>query len=572
MSLPLPRPLLKPLAAPTLLALTLLMFIWPVLNGGPMIISQNMADLFIPYNVAFGQAMVVGSVWHSPFGFLYPLLYQTSAGVMQMFGFAANTLIPLTSLLVGLPVVLAFVLARGFSRTGMFLNLYWLAFIFGWLCTLRRTNELGAHELPWYSTYNMHSWAFYMVALLMVLSWKITPPRLWQALAGAVLLAVIGQLMLFYKISFALAMLPLILAAVCTLDNWRDRGLMLAVFSLVSTGLGWWGIELTQQLHPSYWQDVLQAFAAKAGARLPVAHLALGFAVMVGLMHRHRQRYPADWQTPAFIACLTGGVVMGIQGDYFQPTILLALFLACLWQATATPYNRWPGRAVLLVFTLILASNLYGAARIIRYQLDLPEGYALAPIHVAPLGEDAVFAYKQRPGYELYVDVLKLRSNPELASSSEKIAFSNPPFSYNIFTSVITSSYVAILQDGAALLASRHYPANTRIAVVDFTNPFPLMLGLQFPDRWQHWLHIGTTMKLPKHLPVLYDYIRTADVVMLPVISTVPPQDKVALNKAALQLIGQYRLPFTRKAVTPYWILLERQGLKPLPPLSQPGE
>lgn len=330
--------------------------------------------------------------------------------------------------------------------------------------------------------YNRIGWAAFALLLLMYL-----PPRhgaRW--LADAASAGALTILMLYTKATYGVFALAFLCFMLLDRRQWRWPALALAATLWVTLLL-----EVLWRLPSGYVADLVQAARASGAVQGGVGMLIAGvsvnlldYALFALAAAIALYRAPGLRHLVFFAACAVAGLL--IYNQNFQPPGIVALAAAAAVAAEIVARSLAPGDRVRRPFTFAIVGLVFAMI------VPTLAGRAIAlATHLA---------LATRPAQALPLDRL---DRVVLADTGTK------------FDVEYTASYLATIADGARALAALG-PPPSRVAVLDFANPFSVGLGLA-PARGDYTVsQLGRTFDKTHFLPpetVLGD----AAVVMYPI-------------------------------------------------------
>lgn len=372
--------------------------------------------------------------------------------------------------------------------------------------------------------YNRIGWAAFALLLLMYL-----PPRhgaRW--LLDGVCAAALTSLMLYTKATYGVVALAFLCFMLLDRRQWRWPALALAATLWVTLVL-----EALWRLPSGYVADLVQAARASGAVQGGIGQLVAGvsvnlldyvlFALAAAIA---LYRAPGLRHLTFFAACAVAGLL--IYNQNFQPPGIVALAAAAAVAAEIVARSLAPGdglrlavggSVVALVFVMI-APTLVGRTIALATHLAC----APRPAQALPLGR------------------------------LDRIVLIDTGTQFDV---EYTAKYLSTIADGARALAALTVPP-TRVAVLDFANPFSVGLGLA-PARGDYTVsQLGRTFDETHFLPpetVLGD----AAVVMYPIGWRIDAATADGFFELYRSYIGEH---FELASETPFWKIYVR---------SQPG-
>lgn len=509
-----------------------------LLFGRDLPIHGNIHDIFIWVNA--GQFIDMGLRPHvdfsSPLGPLY--LYANHAAWR------------LTSTVSDLPLVL------GFGFAAVFGALIWICrdYFRNWLlpeaCLLVALlalsgRQMGAFDvnLTWYGSYNRFCWIGVVVLILILLGRNaaLLRPSQTDRLRVALLAGGLLAFAFFIKINFFIAIGAIYggwligSGAYRDLRAWIVPVLLLALAAVIALMLG---VDLA-----AYARNIAQAGSAResraaSGLFHPIAFILtivflvanIVIDVLIGETHDLKRRIVLH-------AGIAAGMFFGITGDFAKP---FELFLIVLAYRLVDAFPRLVSRPdPELLAVLPLTATVVGAALVFitieLFSVMLTSVYRLggnsdARSHPviwsdAPPSNRAIRLraahQREHSDYTQFAGLMAGRSD---RAEILKAVSALPRELFELSN----KAYVAQVDEGRDVLQRLDNISSQIVLPLEFTNPYPFLLGAKPPRGALLWYHDGTTFNgnAPATLDRVFD--RT-DIVLVPHIS-VDPQMRPVLN------------------------------------------
>lgn len=533
-----------------LMALTVLLglSVALMLRPGYYLNSGNLHDIFLPLNsaLAAAQGLVLHRDFHTPFGWMYPVLNREAWRVVTQPGsiLSINDLIVVASLIwaVALSVVYGIFLVLVPGRVRPPFGRAWLIglFLFVVAFNFRGLSGFNLQDVTWYGTYNAHLWALLFLQMLGVFVFVRHPPTRVLLLWAVPLQAVCVVVSLNYKVSFGLA--SVVLAVAPLLTGWRGvawrAGYVLGGLAALALGL----LLLTPggYDYSRYLQDLSIALSAKSEGSsslvldLTLASIAVAciIAVFNGFAQSRVQgrewvsgQGSVMWAQLAFGACVVVAVNLAIAGDFSRPHYYLfaALALHVLTTTVRSEASSWLSGWMVagasIVLFLGVGINLGSDMRVAHYKSGAALSKRYERVRLSTPWGELDWAIQRYSVYQQLTSLFELNRHPNKVSVLASMAFRAAPTRDMVSIPFLNGDYVDAITSAQHVLKAQVDPTNTSVLMLDFANPMPMLLGTPMPRGSVHWIHFGTSLPLFTQDNVLYRMFDSADVVVLPVIS-----------------------------------------------------
>lgn len=517
-----------------------------ILRPGSYLNFGNLHDIFLPYTSALAavQGLELHKDFHTPFGWVYSRLNALSWELVTSSetGLSLNDLIAVASLiwsvgLLGILIAIACLIPMHSRRE-------WLAlwgvgqFILFASFNFRGLPNFRPVDITWYGTYNNHLWGLLFSQVVMTSLFYRKGPGKVPVAVLSVLQGFCIALGLNYKISFGLAGLMIAAAALFTLwPGWRWRAIyLIGLMSAASAASLLFAPDSYSYL--AYFQDLSYVLEAKSQgtARLAWELLVIGITMTLVLqmfqeispgktLREAQRRGEGRNQT---ITCLLFSIAIGlginiaIAGDSAHPTYFLFACLAIVFllgpqvRIPASDQKKYIAIAGLVLgaaFATNLLSDLYiasqkkvpsGERKNVRVELSTPWG-AMSWIMT------------NRVPYDRITKLVRLDEKQNLTSVIADMVF--PAYLPEGFDPVpfLNGDYLLGLKSAQIAIRSWSADSELRVAMLEFSNPMPLLLGSKIPRGSYHWIHFGTSVAQKNPEQVLEKFWDATDVIIVPV-------------------------------------------------------
>jgi hypothetical protein len=406
----------------------------------------------------------------------------------------------------------------------------------------RQMGALGIN-LSWYGAYNRICWIGVVVLILVVLGKNaaLLSPSKTDRLRVAMLAGGLLGLTFFVKINFFIAIGAIYggwligSGAFRDLRTWAVPALLCGLAGGIALLLG---VDIA-----GYLRDIAQAGSARDSAAAssifhPVAFILAIVFLVANLIIDTLIGNTRDLGGRAVLyAGISAGIFLGIAGDFAKP---LELFLIVLCYRAVDSFPQLVARADQELFSVVplIAVPIVGALIFIViefYSVVLTSAYRLGGYSDAK--SQAVSWSAPAPSNR----TLRLRMGHEpedgdytlfariMANTGERNAILKAigDLRQELFE-LSNKGYVAQIDEGREVLQRLGNLSDQTVFPLEFSNPYPFLLGTRPPRGALLWYHDGTTLNgsVPTSLDVIFD---RSDVVLVPHIS-VDAQMRPVLN------------------------------------------
>lgn len=549
-----------------------------VVAPGYYVTSGNLHDIFIPYNAALAveQGLKLHSEFHSPFGWIY---HQLNHGAWSLITkshqLSVNDLMPLSSLiwaLMVLTLLCAYVSMQSPNTLPSPAALSFVLLFIALTCfNFKGISSPSVRELTWYGTYNNHLWSLVFAQVFILFIHANRPSSRSSLLGQAFANALIVGLAVNYKITFGFTTLLIALLPAISCTSTQHRKIYLASFAMSAVVLIWWTVP-EAYAYLDYIKDIQLAAAAKAEHAMAFKWSSLLFSTVSALaLASLVSASETDWpwlpakRHLAYSLVLMLAFHTSIEGDYAAPNVYKVVPLAMFW-LIRRPTPPQPFQRVLAVgatgtIAACIAINLASDVRIAYYKnpKNLPKNH----IHVDLQTPNGMLQWniKKTARYLKMVEMFALHDNPHKAFAISQLAYRpsvngadfSIPFENNDYVKSLTSSLEIIKDIG--------HRASLSSVRLDFTNPYPLLLGDPIPKGSMHWIHFGTSLpKNKKAEDIMFGVLGHTDMLIIP--AATYGHDQALINCKFLRWNKAHSSEFLPVAVDDFGIYYKK-GAKP---------
>lgn len=555
---------------------------------GPVLITGNLHDLFLPLNAArvIDEGLRLHEQYHSPFGWVF---FCVSSMAMSLREVAAPessaTGVMLSAALVFFVVVFAvFVLLRT-SLGSKAMPVWLLPFLLVLGASPRNQERLGYTDLLWYGMYNNQLWTLLLLQLGAFFSLLLSEDVRARVRAGGfrlIPLSIAQALVLYvalnYKVSFFVASVALALASLIAI-GWR-RALMPFILCAAAIMAMLIATHLAGYSYQAYVADLMMAVRAREEGSTGLGEIIWPALVLLGgsiaflnpsILKSTKRKGPATSMTTAVVsmALALAAMVLGLMGDYSKSIVYLFIFVALFLVANhrASQERRWGIPMVLscVILSVVFAANALSVVRVIDYKISDID-----------IRRYVVSELPARWGGEWHVAFPRSDFGSQIEALAEifgkhdvdwfGLALKPVGRIRRMYGSV---DYMVSHQEALSVLEEVGVDPDAMVVELEFANSFPVLRGSPTPPGSLHWIHQGTTISNASYLKTFEPYY-SADIVLLPTINDAVKQPQMnCLFLIENRLRGH---PFQVKYVDRYWVMLAARNAGLSWPTEYTGE
>lgn len=516
-----------------------------ILRPGGYLILGNLHDVFLPYTSALAavQGLELHKEFHTPFGWVYSRLNLFSWRLVTAAdtGFSLNDMIVVSSLiwtigLLGALIAIACLIPMQSRKE--WLTLWGVGqFILLTSFNFRGLPNFRPIDITWYGTYNCHLWGLFLLQVVMTFLFYRKGPGKVTVAVLSLLQGTCIALGLNYKISFGLAGLMIAAAALFTLwPGWRWR-----VFYLIGIAFTTTAVSLIfapdSYSYSAYFQDLAYVLQAKSQASASLEWdlliISIGLTLLPQLFQEIssrqtlRQALREGSGRKQMIACLLFSVVAGIginiaiAGDSAHPIYLFFVCLALLF--LLGPQIRIPEsdqQKYIVIASMVLGvgftTNLLSDLYIANHKTGPASDRRKVPVGLSTPWGTMSWIMNDRVPYDRMTKLVQLDERKNLKAVMADIIF--PTYTPEAFDSVpfLNGDYLLGLKRAQTVIHSWSAGPELRVAMLEFSNPMPLLLGSKMPRGSYHWIHFGTSIPQKNPEQVLENFWNATDVIIVP--------------------------------------------------------
>jgi hypothetical protein len=516
----------RPLALFYLIVVVVLAAFGVGLVDGPLYVTGNLHDFFIPLNA--GYYWLNSVEFYSPLGFVYSMLNALS---LESIGEGdLNKVVQLSSALwlvvFFFSTILFVFLSRfsGYKLSSVDVLLWGVALTF--VVSFRDMGEWDHKALTFYGAYNNHLWSLVLVSMLMfcVVVRHAKQLYLWAVLGAWLIFAF--WLSFFYKLNFSVSFLVLLLAMYVLCD--RAHRLNYLVFVGLLMVLTVVGIRsMSDGFFDLYFSSLAEAFKAKSETGKAVSWAPMFLFLVAYFILSRRLSVAGQYHVRNDVVSATVllSVIPAYGGDFARPGLVYVFALlaaACLLDLKNRKYFTWVAVAFCVsLIALNVGSNLYLAKlklshedRFQRYDFF---GNKKFSVLIKKKSRNVSIDKLVDSVGEPYSDMFFVRMSCGMYGA-EHLGL---PYSNAEYIEAVNEAGKWIHDNGLT---------NQRTLFLEFSNPYHILLGATVSQKVLHWIHYGTTMSVEGMKRALEDVFEASDVVIVPAYG-VDGAEQISLNR-----------------------------------------